>query len=97
VVIDPVQPGNRLNKGLLGGGGGGGIRTLERPVTSNGFRDRRSPTCWHRERVFRWKPAEDVAQADNAGGVYQGFTRLSSQVTVSHRESGSFGATRDLR
>src|ERR671919_2736193 len=25
---------------FLGGGGGGGIRTLERPVTSNGFRDR---------------------------------------------------------
>jgi hypothetical protein len=48
-------------------------------------------------RVFRWTPAEDVAQVDNAGGVYEGSTRLSSQVTVSHCESGGFGATRDLR
>jgi hypothetical protein len=29
--------------------------------------------------------------------VYQGSTRLSSQVTVSHRESGSFGAGNDVR
>jgi hypothetical protein len=41
--------------------------------------------------------SEGVAQADNAGEVYQESTRLSSQVTVSHCESGSFGATRDLR
>jgi hypothetical protein len=38
-----------------------------------------------------WK---DVAQADNAGEAYQGSTRLSSQVTTSHCESGYFGATR---
>jgi hypothetical protein len=41
-----------------------------------------------------WK---DVAQADNAGEVYQRSTRLSSQVTTSHCESGYFGATSDLR
>ena len=40
------QPRNRLIKRFLGLGGGGGIRTLERPVTSNGFRDRRiRPLC----------------------------------------------------
>jgi hypothetical protein len=35
----PGSPENPLNKGILGGGGGGGIRTLEPPVTVNGFRD----------------------------------------------------------
>jgi hypothetical protein len=36
---------NRLKKRFLRRGGGGGIRTLERPVTSNGFRDRRTADC----------------------------------------------------
>jgi hypothetical protein len=50
-----------------------------------------------RARVFRWTLAEDVAQTDNASGVYQGSTRLSSQVTVSHLQSERLGVMRDLR
>jgi hypothetical protein len=37
-----------------------------------------------------------VFQGDNLVGVYQGSTRLSSQVTASHRQSRRLGATKGL-
>jgi hypothetical protein len=60
---------------------------LIRRTTVSAFETAAAPRVLHRESVFRWTPAEDVAQADNVGGVYQGSTRLSSQVTVSHLQS----------
>jgi hypothetical protein len=70
---------------------------LIRRTTVSAFETAVAPPVLHRERVFRWTPAEDVAQADNVGGVYQGSTGLSSQVIVSHLQSNGFGAQSDLR